>query len=170
MKTKLTVEDLQRVLDEHDAGVLKAGKHAFEDHKMCALESVSLARVEAMTRDAFTDNPAQTGMPDLRPLNDACWSSDKARTTAMLPLLAALSDYAEWSTARKQRWITRVSVRTVNVIIANLPHVSESVQQQCRDAGDLGAAEAAARAAEAAAWSTAARERFAALVDEAFNS
>lgn len=36
MKTKLTIADLQRVLDEHDAGVLKAGSHKFEDHQMCA--------------------------------------------------------------------------------------------------------------------------------------
>jgi hypothetical protein len=57
------------VLAQCFGGVLHSGKHA-PDGIACALEVASIAR--GLT---WTDAPRRVGLPDLRPLNDARWSS-----------------------------------------------------------------------------------------------
>src|SRR6266853_4591833 len=74
----MTVEELQRELDTRDDGILRHGSHE-PGREFCALEFVS--QVEGLP---WTDSPSMVGMPDLRPLNDAHWSSNKARTEALL--------------------------------------------------------------------------------------
>ena len=151
---KLTIAQLQHVLDTYDNGVLSHGSHAPEDGAYCALEAVSLARNNG--RDNFTDDPQTLGMPDLRCLNDARWSSDEVRTKALLPFISALSDWSSWSKARQQRWATLVAVRTVNRVVANLPRVSKELQNLCQKAATLvEAKEAAYKVRDAAAASAA---------------
>ena len=155
MKLKLTVEELRNVLATYGKGVLSSGGHGPDEGLYCALECVSLARHNG--RKNFTDSRELLGMPDIRPLNDAMWSSDQARTEALLPLIAALSDWSQWSTTRQHKWATIVAVETVRQIISRLTHLPDVVRKQCRQALDAGAAEAAMAAAAAAAARAAAR-------------
>jgi hypothetical protein len=112
----MTTEELQAKLDDMDDGVLRSGSHTAGGREFCALEFKS--QVDGIP---WTDNPVKTGMPDLRPLNDASWPSDKARTEALLPVLAALWNYASWSDARKARWLEIVLVEITNRWIITLP-------------------------------------------------
>ena len=94
---KVTVAQLRHILDTYDAGVLYVGAHNPKSGQYCALECKSLAdavaRGDADVYANFTDQPQKLGMPDIRPLNDAWWSSEVTRTEAMLPLIAAYSDW-----------------------------------------------------------------------------
>ena len=85
-------------------------------------------------------------LPDLRPLNDALWSSDEARTKALLPVMAALSDWSSWSADRQRRWADRVVIEVVKQIVSELPNLPEEVRSQCRAANDLTSARGAASA------------------------
>ena len=142
---KLTIEQLQHVLDTYDSGVLSTGGHKAEDGLYCALECISLARNRG--KDNFTDNPTVLNMPDVRNLNDGPWSSDVARTQTMLPLLAALSDWSLWSPKRQQQWAKKVSIETVRQVVSRLPHISSCVSLLCKQANTLEGAAGAARAA-----------------------
>lgn len=104
---KITIEQLQEYLDTHDNGVLTFGEHGKGKGEFCALECVGQIRgVE------WTDHPESVGMPDLRELNDSPdWSSDKARTVALLPVLAACSLWATWGSARHATFLERVHIR-----------------------------------------------------------
>lgn len=110
---KLTLRALRRVLRVYDDDVLTNGGHQPEDCQYCALECVSVARetkgdkgnFKRKNLRRFTDHPESVGMPDIRDLNDATWSSDKARTEAMLPMMAALSDWGRWSKERQRLWV-----------------------------------------------------------------
>src|SRR3990167_876939 len=126
MRMKLTVDQLQSVLDTYDKGVLSHGAHKAKDGAYCALECISLARHNG--RDNFTDDPIQLGMPDIRPLNDGPWSSDSARTKTLLPLLAALSDWALWSKKRQQVWSEYVCIGTVKHLLSVMPCLTESAR------------------------------------------
>ena len=155
----MTTEDLQAALDRLDQGVLLAGAHA-EGDQFCALEFDSQVRGRA-----WSDEPVT--LPDLRPLNDGPWSSNAARTAALLPVMAALWEWGEWTPDRRQRWVTQVVLETVRQIVSALPGVPDAVRETCRTATTLEEAREAARAAGAtaagAAWAAwAAREAAAA--------
>ena len=166
---KLTVEQLQHVLDTYDNGVLSTGTHKPDDGLYCALECVSLAQgirwrddgtedgiLDIPTRrKIFTDNPTALGMPDIRAINDARWSSDALRTATMLPLISVLSDWSQWSSMRQRRWAEIVSIETVKQIISQLPGLPDSVRLQCKQADTLKSARAAANAAAYAAHTAA---------------
>lgn len=142
--TRMDTTELQRLLSEHDDGILRHGQHE-EGREFCALEFESRVRGRA-----WSDAPIT--LPDLRPLNDARWSSDTARTAALLPVMAALWDWTSWSTERRQAWAERVVIATVNQIISELPSLPDEIRVRCRAATDITAARAAAWAsAEAAA-------------------
>ena len=130
---KLTIEELQHILDTYDGGVLSSGAHSADSGQYCALEAVSLAqavnRKDAHVYRSFTDNPTKLGMPDLRPLNDARWSSSEVRTQALLPLIAALSDWAQWSSTRQQQWAKIVSINTVKRVISELPYFPDNIRE-----------------------------------------
>jgi hypothetical protein len=143
---KLSIADLQHVLDTYDKGVLSQGAHSPNDGAYCALECVSLARNHGTAN--FSDSPSIVGIPDLRAINDRL--SDSIRTQVLLPLLAALSDWSVWAPARRQRWVAIVTIHTVNRIIAQLPELPEYIVEVCRQANTLTEAQAAAWAARAA--------------------
>ena len=139
----MTTEDLQAALDRLDQGVLLAGAHT-EGDQFCALEFESQVRGRA-----WSDQPVT--LPDLRPLNDGLWPSNAARTAALLPVMAALWEWEEWTPDRRQRWGTQVVLETVRQIVSALPGVPDAVRETCRTATTLAAAREAARAAGAAA-------------------
>ncbi len=147
----MDTSELQRLLSEHDDGILRHGAHE-EGREFCALEFESRVRGRA-----WSDAPIT--LPDLRPLNDARWSSDEARTAALLPVMAALWEWTSWSAERRQAWVGRVVIATVNKIIAELPSLPDEIRVQCRAVTDIKAAEAAeaARAAARASAEAAAR-------------
>jgi hypothetical protein len=165
----MTREELQAKLDELDDGVLRSGAHPAGGREFCALEFESQVRGRE-----WSDAPIT--LPDLRPINDGPWSSDRARTDALLPVMAALWDWSTWDDARRVRWASIVALETVRQIIAELPGLPDEVRVSCRAASDLpsaarasarvlaeaaeaaraaGAADAAARAAWAAAGAAA---------------
>lgn len=145
------------VLAEQFNGVLSHGSHA-PDGVACALEVASVARGAV-----WSDNPATVGLPDLRSINDASWSTPAVRTATMVPLIEALWDWPEWTPEHRTAYVGRVVFRTIREILPPmLRHVGLNVQADaCETATDLeaaGAAWAAAGAAEAAAWAAAATE------------
>ena len=103
MKTPISQRDIRKFLKDYDKGVLTRGSHVDTDREFCAVECVwkirELRKEIPQIDDVFdlSDNPGEAGLPDLRELNDGPWASDKARTEAMVPLLAALSTWDSWS-------------------------------------------------------------------------
>src|SRR5262245_2466956 len=100
-------------------GVLTSGSHT-PDGAACALEARS-----QYERRAWTDAPSYLDMPDLRPLNDAPWSSDAARTAAMAPMLMAVAPV--WRSDKRQAWVKAVVLATVREIIAELPGLPSDI-------------------------------------------
>lgn len=138
----MTVDELQQKLGELGYGVLKQGAHEPQSGACCALEFANHVRGRR-----WSDEPG--ALPDLRPLNDAPWSSDQARTEALLPVMAALWDWSVWSEDQRVAWSRRVAVETVCQIVADLPGLPEDVRQRCREATTCDEArDAAARAAD----------------------
>ena len=147
MTTKMTVERLQLLLTEMDDGVLRCGSHKAGSREFCALEFESQVRGRK-----WSDTPIT--MPDIRPLNDMFGTgprADKLRTAALLPLMAALWDWSNWSITRKQKFATCLIIGTVQEIISELPGLSKDIREACRKATTLEAARAAAEAAARAA-------------------
>jgi hypothetical protein len=142
----MTLDRLQSLLAEHDDGVLRSGAHR-EGREFCALEFESKVR----GRD-WSDAPVT--LPDMRPINDGLWSSDAARTDALLPVMVALWGWSTWTLERRIAWAQRIALETVRQIVAELPGLSDAIRTQCRDAKDLTAAEGAAE--RAGAWAAAA--------------
>ena len=143
---QITADYLRQRLETIDNGVLKAGSHAADSGDYCALEfrSVEMGR-------PFGDTPSD--FPDIRPINDGPWSSDLARTNALLPVLAALWDWQEWPEARRQRWAIKVVMDTVRIIIAELSELTLAERNKCRSAVTLeDAVDAAYTVARAAAY------------------
>ncbi|MEM3169940.1 MAG: hypothetical protein QW838_04130 [Candidatus Nitrosotenuis sp.] len=93
-------------------GALSAGKHAPDEGAACVLEAVS-----AWLGLEWTDDPDTLGLPDIRPLNDASWSSAEARTGAMTRLIAAIWDFREWPRARRAHMARRVALRTAREVL-----------------------------------------------------
>ena len=143
----MTIEALRQGLVEHDKGVLKGGMHKPEDREFCALEFSSIMRGKTLT-----DSPGD--LPDLRPLNDAPWPNDTARTAALLPVMVALWDWREWSSKRQAQWAQRVVIDTVRRIISELPGLSDLLRIRCHAGTTLNEVkvEAAETEAEAGAW------------------
>ncbi len=104
----LTIETLQEVLSTRvEGGVLTRGNHLPPNGscRVCVRELRSLA-----LGMKWTDRPdhSDSGVDSVcQLLNDAHWSSNKARTEACLPL-ALLS----WETAKKG-WETQYVLRTI---------------------------------------------------------
>jgi len=132
------------------AGQLLEGDHT-PNGQACLLEAA-----HAVLEEPWSDAP--THWPDLRPLNDACWSSAAVRTQHLVPVLEAYWEWGEWSSSRRQRVIAQVCLLTVTRLIAELPGLEEAGRQPCRAARTLNEAAAAARAVRAAARAVAAAE------------
>ena len=144
----MTMHLFEQIVRERFGGRLAWGAHE-ADSVACALEAA-----HAAMGDPWSDRPDR--WPDIRPLNDGPWSSDTARTEALVPLLIAYWDWAEWSVARRQRVMDCLVRLTVQQLIAELPGLPAPVVAQCRAAATVqevkAAAEAASRAAAGAAW------------------
>ncbi len=93
-------------------GVLSAGKHKRRSGQACAIEAYSVAR-----GFKWTDDAAKLKMPDIRRLNDAPWPSAVARTEAMVPLVEALWDWAEWAPQEQYEYMVRVLDRTIRQVV-----------------------------------------------------
>ena len=155
----MTVKELQAALDREDDGVLKCGSHN-PGREFCALEFDAKVRGRE-----WSDMPIT--LPDLRPLNDAKWLSDQARTQALLPVMSALWNWAEWSPVRRQAWAARLNRETVRQIVAELPSLPDAVRQMCRGVETQEEAHMAAYAAAYAAGAAADAARAAARAADA---
>jgi len=142
-----TLEALRVILDERFNGVIYSGTHR-PDGKCCLLEFASQAK-----GIPWTDSPAETGYPDLRPLNDAPWSSDEVRTQAMLPLLVSLAWWADADEARRKRFTNAVALRTIREVLPIALRAAglELSAVRCESAKDLAEASAAVAVAVNAA-------------------
>ena len=159
---KLSIEKLQQVLNNLDGGVLYAGKHTPNDHQFCALELVTVARGLALS-----DSPSKAAMPDIRPLNDASWRNNEARTAALLPLIASLSDWNDWTFTQQQTFIEAVVRNTVRQIIATLPNLPTRIVLQCQTATTMVECRIAAYAAASAVYAVYAADAAARAADAA---
>jgi len=136
---------LEQVLKRY-GGKLYSGVHKSTEGKCCILELVAVSKGLQ-----FTDDPEAVGMPDYRQLNDGNWSTPQLRAKHMLRLAMAFEAWPEWSEGRRRRFVERLVIRTVNVLIAQLPHIGEDAAIACRAADTLKDAAAAASAAAARA-------------------
>lgn len=138
-------EQLQTVLSSR-GGVLLSGDHGDCEDGCCLLEAVNLAR-----HGEATDSPKKAGMPDLRPLNDARWSTNALRTKHCLPVALALWDWSAWSVARRLAFAERLAIATVRETFSDMLDAIGLDSSQCRAADTLDSAvDAAARAVRAA--------------------
>jgi hypothetical protein len=119
----MTVLELQAALDKLDDGVLKHGSHK-EGREFCALEFESKLRGRV-----WSDTPIT--LPDIRPLNDAGWSSDTARTTALLPVMAALWDWSVWPDKRKMKWAELLVIEIVKQLVSELSELTAEAKACC---------------------------------------
>ena len=140
---------LREYVKNRFGGIILNGKHK-ADGQACILE----ARNSYLGND-WSDSPTSSNRPDIRPLNDARWSTNALRTEHMLRLDEALEPWETWSAKERRAYIGRVVIATVRELIADLPGLPDKVRDQCRAAatqgGVGGVAWAAARAAEEAA-------------------
>ena len=139
---------LREVVDTRFGGVLSCGPHS-EDSKACALEALSVAK-----GIPWTDAPMKLGVPDIRPMSDSSWSSDKARANGMIPVVEALMGWERWSVERRKAFVLRVAERTIREIlpIALRRQGWEAAAIRCEQEGSQAAARDAARAAARATW------------------
>ena len=84
---------------------------------------------------------------DYSPLNDACWSSVKVKTEAMLPLIVAFSGWQEWNQSHVKWTVEQIAILTVKRIIAEMDYLPEKIRIQCRNVFNKTTALAAAQAA-----------------------
>ena len=75
--------------------------------------------------------------PDLRPLNDGPWDTDRARTTHLVPVLRAYWDWSTWMHARQRQVMERVILLTVQRVIAGLPGLTPAQRDGCRGVTSL---------------------------------
>lgn len=118
--------------------LFEAGKHSRASGRFCAVEYVRLLQGYAPGSDLPRDL-----IPDVRPINDAPWPSDEARTAHMAPMMRALYDWPTWPEDRRNRFADRVRRRTVREIIEKLPNLPPEIATRCWEADtadDLAAA------------------------------
>jgi hypothetical protein len=113
MTTTLTPDRLAEFIATLPGGVLTVGPHNDAPGAgCCILEAVALARGEPKT-----NNPDTLGLPDVRALNDAPWSSDVARTRGMMMLAPMLCAWPTWDAERRAHWLRLVVLRTVRELV-----------------------------------------------------
>ncbi|MGH7187179.1 MAG: hypothetical protein ACREIB_12995, partial [Pseudomonadota bacterium] len=157
--TTIPATDFPAFVAERFGGKLTEGAHS-PDGAACLHEAWNVASGYGWDDDAH-------GRPDLRGLNDVPWSSDEARTQALLPVAVALWDFERWSDDRKRAWARRVASETIRRVLPVALRAAASVhpEQHHRDALTAAAetcakeeaesAKSAASAARSAAWSAA---------------
>jgi len=154
----MTIEEMQAILDELGGGVLKPGRHNSPAMGCCLHELASVC----LDID-WTDDPDEIRCIDLRPLNDADWSTDELRTEWMLIVYSVWEHSLDWPPNILARRAKQVVLDVVRQIISELPDTAqESADAAARAAADAAAAYAADAAAYAAARAAAQAARAAA--------
>lgn len=106
MSAACTPENLAAVVARF--GGLSSGSHSVDSGFCCVLEAVSVC-----DDVPWTDSPDKLDRPDIRPLNDADWSSDALRTEQMLRLAPLLAAWPQWNEPRRLAYAGRVTFRTI---------------------------------------------------------
>lgn len=144
----------EEFIAERFGGKLTNGSHT-PDGAACLHEALNVYQGKKWSDDT-------TGTLDLRGLNDAPWSSDDARTAAMLPLGSLILDWPKWTNDRQQAWakavaegvIRQILPPTLRAIATLVPSQAPSLVAaafRCELEGTESAAWAARAAAAAAA-------------------
>lgn len=151
--------ELKSMIAEH-GGVLAIGSHKLEygdaHCPLCILEAVAACRVEQGLMKHITDSPSDLGLPDLRPINDANWSSREMATLHLMCLYDAYAGWKDWSAPRKNVVVGRICVLTVNRIISKLHTNTKAIAKLCESATTRNEAASAASAAASAVSAAAA--------------
>ena len=103
-----TPSSLREFVASLPGGVIRSGQHP-AGTDCCILEAV--AGCEGVEK---TDDPFVLRRPDIRPLNDANWPTDAARTAQMLRLDKLLAAWPTWSVSQRVSFVTEVTLRTIN--------------------------------------------------------
>ncbi len=111
---------------ERFGGRLYEGAHD-PNGKACLHEALNVYQGREWSDDT-------TGTLDLRSLNDARWSSDEARTAAMLPLGSIVLTWPTWSPERRQAWAKAVAEGVIRRILPpTLRKIAELVPDKAPD-------------------------------------
>jgi len=139
---------------------LRSGRHDPDDIRngsFCALECAALARGSSEP----SDSPYDAGLPDIRPLNDARWSSDEVRTEHLTRVVMAWWDVE--MTSERARYLAEQTIRRVLPIALRAVGL-DAEATRCERDDDV---RAAARDARAAAYTHASAARASAARDAA---
>ena len=165
----VTKERLMDVLSRR-GGVLKSGPHGDCESGCCAMECLAIAIGQTPNDKPHGDSPRDTWS---RIMNDAAWSTDLARTEAMLPTLLLPEPDDGWAARIAEATIRRVLPEILREIapLFDAEHKGKLLQaaELCEAEGTKSAARSAARSAaesaesarsaarsaESAAWSAA---------------
>jgi hypothetical protein len=141
-------------------GKLYLGSHS-PNGKACLHEALNVYQGKEWSDDT-------SGTLDLRRLNDALWSSDDARTAAMVPLGSLVLAWPSWTPKRQQAFAKRVASETIRQIVPVALRAAADVHpdaqhqaalraaaDRCADEGTAAAAAAVWAAASAAEWAAA---------------
>lgn len=157
-----TQNDFTETMRLH-GGLFANGSHqerySDDDCPLCLLEMIAACEVRRGLRERITDDPKELDLPDVRPINDACWSSREVATPHLERLRSAIMPWREWDEERRRKTADRLAILAVNKIVAELPRLSDSVRQQCRDAKTLQEARGAARSSSSSASRAAASDQ-----------
>jgi hypothetical protein len=131
----------REVVNTRFGGRLSAGYHEPGSGKASAHEAAAAARGLP-----WSDSPWAAGLPDLQPLNDGPWSSDEARTAALVPVVEALWDWLHWPSSRQRAWSHEVVLRTVREVVSRCAwaHGAPEAADACAGAATIDDARAAA--------------------------
>lgn len=126
----MTVRKLRGLLHKFDDGVLMHGGHDENEGKFCALEFESKVRGRY-----FSDEPIT--LPDVRPVNDGVWLSDKSRTDALLPVLAALWGWENWTKSKRRRWVREASLEIARKVIPAIQNLDSTATNSLKSLKSL---------------------------------
>lgn len=118
--------DFPTFVAERFGGKLYSGKHE-PNGKACLHEAINVYQGHDWSDDT-------TGTLDLRALNDARWSSDEARTEAMVPLGLIVLAWPSWSPEKRLVWSEEVAKGVIQRILPpTLRAVAELLPEKAPD-------------------------------------
>lgn len=138
------MNELEQYLSENPTATLTEGGHDSPECGACILEVCSLAMgVE------WTDDPERLNLPDIRPLNDAEWSSDTLRTQHLTRVGVAVWAWRTATEGKKATFTRRLAELTIRRVIPPILNAAGLTDEaeRCRKKGTADAVRAAANAA-----------------------
>ena len=105
----MTTATFEEFVAERFGGKLYNGSHQ-PNGRACLHEALNVYQGKDWSDDT-------SGTLDLRSLNDAPWSSDEARTEAMLPLGVIVLTLPNWSDERRRAWAKYVAKGVIQRIL-----------------------------------------------------